>query len=128
MRQHLRKVLTLINQTDADVAVVEIGASPLEPYNGDIAIEEIQDNIKCTILCASEPYAVYGVMKSFNVKPTIVSGIATNTYAGIDLIKKLCNVTALNLIDPASLPALRGIFTERLGLSFPKHLDIQQVV
>ena len=32
----------LISSINADIAVVEIGASPLEPYNGDMAIESIR--------------------------------------------------------------------------------------
>lgn len=114
----LKKLISLIEATDANVAVVEIGASPLEPYNGDIAISEIKNNVKCTILCASDPYAVYGVMKSFNLKPSIVSGVATNTLAGIQLIEKLCGVTAINIIDPEHLPKLRAILGDQLDLNF----------
>ena len=114
----LKKLISLIQSTDADIAVIEIGASPLEPYNGDIAIASIKDNVKCTILCASDPYAVYGVMKSFNLKPSIVSGIATNTHAGIKLIEKLCGVTAINIIDPEQLPRLREILGDQLQVDF----------
>ena len=114
----LKKLISLIEATDADIAVIEIGASPLEPYNGDIAIASIRNNVKCTILCASDPYAVYGVMKSFELKPSIVSGIATNTHAGIKLIEKLCGVTAINIIDPEQLPRLREILSEQLQLDF----------
>jgi hypothetical protein len=116
----LKKLLSLMAGTKADVAVVECGASPLEPYNGDIAISEIRDLVKCTILCASDPYAVYGVMKSFNVKPTITSGVATNTQAGIDLIQNLCGVEACNLLDPQSLPFLRKVLARKFNICFPQ--------
>ena len=102
----------------ADVAVVEIGASPLEPYNGDVAIEAIRDCIKCTVLCASDPYAVYGVMKAFDLKPDIVSGVATNTKAGITLIEKLCDVKAFNLLDYDTTPQLKQILKEKLRPAF----------
>jgi hypothetical protein len=115
-RKKLVQLLSIINSINADVAVIELGASPLEPYNGDIAFEELKENIKCTILCASDPYAVYGVMKSFNLKPDLVSGIATNTFAGAELIEKLCNVKALNLIDPKTTPELRSILSKRLNI------------
>ena len=115
-RKKLIQLLSKINSVKADVAVIELGASPLEPYNGDVAFEELKDNIKCTVLCASDPYAVYGVMKSFNLKPDIVSGIATNTYAGSELIEKLCKVKALNLIDPRTSKELKNILSEKLNI------------
>jgi hypothetical protein len=114
-RKKLVQLLSKISLVNADVAVIELGASPLEPYNGDIAFEELKENVKCTILCASDPYAVYGVMKSFNLKPDLVSGIATNTFAGAELIEKLCNVKALNLIDPKTSQELRSILSKRLN-------------
>ena len=112
----IRTLLSLIAGTDADVAVVEIGASPLEPYNGNIAIRGIAKHIKCVILCASDPYAVYGVMKSFNMRPDLVSGVATNTFGGMELIKKLCGVNAFNIINPQNWPELRRILVDKLEL------------
>ncbi len=110
----LYKLLSMIMRSKADVAVIEIGASPLEPYNGDIAIEAIKHNVRCVILCASDPYGVLGVMKSFDLTPSIVGGPAANTIGGVELIEKLCNVRALNLIDPQNLPCLKEILTTRL--------------
>jgi len=118
----LRKLLSMIANTNTEVAVLEIGASPLEPYNGDIAIEAIRKQIKCVVLCASDPYAVYGVMKSFNLKPTIVCGPATNTLGGIDLINKLCNVKALNILDNDTLPELKEILHSNLKLKSNKKI------
>ena len=115
-RKKLIQLLSQIQETEADVAVIELGASPLEPYNGDVAFEELKDSVKCTILCASDPYAVYGVMKSFKLKPDIVSGIATNTFAGSELIEKLCGVKAMNLIDPETAVELRSILSKKLGV------------
>lgn len=115
---YLKKVeymKNLISSIDADVAVIEIGASPLEPYNGDIAIEAIRKHVKCVILSASDPYAVYGLMKAFNIKPDIVTGVSTNTIAGSELVEKLCGVTALNLIDPITLPKLKKILGKSFG-------------
>lgn len=103
-----------ISSVKADVAVIEIGASPLEPYNGDIAIEVIRDSIKCIILSASDPYSVYGLMKAFNIVPDIVTGISTNTIAGSQLVEKLCGVTALNLIDSDTMPKLKKILAKAL--------------
>ena len=115
-RNKLIHLLSHINTLEVDVAVIELGASPLEPYNGDVAFEELKDSVKLTVLCASDPYAVYGVMKSFRIKPDIVSGIATNTFAGSELIEKLCKVKALNLIDPCTSIELKSILAEKLNL------------
>ncbi|MBE9489803.1 MAG: DUF1611 domain-containing protein [Bacteroidetes bacterium] len=107
----------LISSVDADVAVIEIGASPLEPYNGDLAIEAIRGQIKCIILSASDPYAVFGLMKAFNIKPDIVTGVSTNTLGGRELVEKLCDVTALNLIDPETTPKLKHILNRSFGFT-----------
>ncbi len=116
-KEAVKKMLSLIAKSQPDVAVIEIGASPLEPYNGDIAIKAIKKQIKCTVLCASDPYAVLGVMKSFHLKPTIVSGPAANTYGGVELIKNLVGIDALNLIEQQNIPMLRDILREKLGLA-----------
>lgn len=123
--QHkLQQLLSRIALVNADVAVIEIGASPLEPYNGDIAINAIRDQIKCTVLSASDPYAVYGLMKAFDLVPDIVTGIATNTLAGVRMVEKLCNVRALNLIDPRTQPTLERILKEAL-MSIPGSRNAQ---
>lgn len=115
-RAALETMLSLIARENPDVAVIEIGASPLEPYNGALAIEAIKKQIKCTVLCASDPYAVLGVMKGFHLKPTIVSGPAANTYGGVELIKKLVGIDALNLIEQNNIPRLQKILSKRLGI------------
>ena len=115
-KEALKILLSLMNKTDTEVAVIEIGASPMEPYNGASAIAAIKDNIKCTVLCASDPYAVYGVMKAFGTRPHVVSGLATNTQAGVDLIEKLCDVRALNLIDHNTRRQLQVILEKTLDL------------
>jgi hypothetical protein len=112
----LRALLSLTAQTDPDVLVVEAGASPLEPYNGDVAVDVLGDRVRCTVLCASDPYAVVGVMSAFGTAPDLVSGRATSTEAGVDLIRKLCDIEALNLLDQHSYPRLDQILRARLGL------------
>lgn len=112
----LQFMLSAIQTSKPDVAVIEIGASPLEPYNGECAIKAINDQVVCTILCASDPYAVLGVMKSFDFKPTIVSGPAVNTLGGIELVKKLCNVDALNLIEKKNIKELNNILRRKLHI------------
>jgi len=114
-RESLDAVLRMIASESPDVAVVEAGASPLEPYNGDTLVEVIGAQVRCTVLCASDPYAVVGVVQGFGIVPDIVSGIATNTSAGIDLIQKLTGLEALNIHDPESRPRLRRILADTLS-------------
>lgn len=113
----LRQLLNKISQQKADVAIIEIGASPLEPYNGDMAINAIREHVKCTILSASDPYAVYGLMRAFDIVPDIVTGIASNTLAGINMVDKLCKVKALNLIDSTTTKELKQILSSTTGFS-----------
>lgn len=94
-----REAITPVLQrgSDADVVVAEVGASPLEPYNGETVIDLVDDRTAFTVLCASDPYAVVGLETAFGRSPDLVTGIATNTSAGIDLIDELCTYPALNL-------------------------------
>ena len=116
-REVIRPLLHHIDSLKPDIAVIEAGASPLEPYNGTAAIEEIgEDNIRCRILCASDPYAVVGVEKAFGLRPHLVTGPATSTSSAIDLVKKLTGVDALNVMDPECLPELRKVLRETLDL------------
>lgn len=97
-----------------DVVVAEAGASPLEPYNGDVAIRLLAANVQVTLLCASDPYAVVGVMHAFEIQPDLIAGRATSTEAGVALIEKLAGIPALNMFDPASAPKLASFLRERL--------------
>ena len=115
-KTQLKQLLSLIQEQEADIAIIEIGASPLEPYNGAIAFDAIKDQIKCTVLCASDPYAVLGLMKAFKLIPDIVSGITSNTEAGRQLVRTLCGVEALNLIDPTTQGVMRHILQDTTGL------------
>ena len=54
-RAALRNLLSRMAAMEADALVAEVGASPLEPYNGAAAIEEIGANVRCTVLSASDP-------------------------------------------------------------------------
>jgi len=116
-RAAIRPLLAHIAARGADFLVAEAGASPLEPYNGAAAIDELGDSISLTILCASDPYAVVGVMRAFNLKPDLVTGPATNTTAAIDLVGKLTGVPGINIVDPASIGAFRAFLVAKLGLS-----------
>lgn len=99
---------------EPDVAVVEVGASPLEPYNGSVAVERLQDHVAFTLLCASDPYAVVGIMAAYDATPDLVSGPASNTRAGVDLTQELSGVRTVNVRDREALPELRVLLLEAL--------------
>ena len=118
----LKFMLGNIQKQNADIVVIEIGASPMEPYNGSLAIKYINPHVKFRILCASDPYAVYGVMKAFGAKPDLVSGIGTNTKGGRQLIKKLCDVESLNIIYPDQQIKLMALLNDKLASTFDRTL------
>ncbi len=113
----LNSLLSRIAATGADILVAEAGASPLEPYNGSVAMEMIDKHVKMMVLCASDPYAVMGVQHAFGRQPDLVCGPASNTEAAVELVDKLCGVPALNLMRRRSRPALRELLRARLGLA-----------
>jgi hypothetical protein len=115
-RAAIRPLLNHINDLGPDLLVVEAGASPLEPYNGAALIDELGDNVVCTILSASDPYAVVGVQQAFGLVPDIVTGPAADTSAAVELVYKLTGLPALSIIDPAAKAPFRQFLIEKLGL------------
>ena len=107
-------LLSRIESIMPDVAVIEAGASPLEPYNSDLVVEAVKDNVVLMVLSASDPYAVLGVQSAFDIVPDLITGPATNTSAGIELVEKLTGIKALNLLDHTSLPRLREILATKI--------------
>jgi hypothetical protein len=115
-REALIPLLGRIAEQHADVAVIETGASPLEPYNSDTAIELIEDSVRMIILSTCDPYAALGVMTAFDVRPHLITGVATNTDAGVSLISKLTGVEALNVRDTGAWPRLTALLRSQLDL------------
>lgn len=116
-REAIRPLIRHIETRKPDFLVAEAGASPLEPYNGAAMIDELGDNICCTILCASDPYAVVGVQQAFDLKPDLVAGPATNTSAAINLVTKLTGVPAINVTEPGALQTMRVFLESKLKIS-----------
>lgn len=107
-------LLSRIESLNADIAVVEAGASPLEPYNSDSVVEAVKDNISLLVLSASDPYAVLGVQSAFGITPDLITGPATSTSAAVELVEKLTGIKALNLLDPESVPQLRELLSAKV--------------
>lgn len=115
-RRALGLVFDLIAAERGDVVVAEVGASPLEPYNGTAAIEELGDAVRFTLLAASDPYAVGGVMSAFETRPDVVAGVATSTTAGIELIGKLTGLPAVNVLRSEDDARLDSMLAAKLAL------------
>lgn len=115
-RAAIRPLISHIDKIKPDFVVAETGASPLEPYNVAAAMDELGDTTCCTILAASDPYAVVGVEKAFGTEPDLVTGPAANTSAAVDLVKKLTGVPAINVIDRSTLPEFRAFLERKLDL------------
>lgn len=99
----------------ADVAVVEAGASPLEEYNGAALASLIGDRVCFTLLCASDPYAVAGLVSAFGARPDLVAGGAANTTTGVALVEKVSGLRAVNLHDPANHILLKRMLEHHLA-------------
>ena len=109
-------LLSLLAERRPDVVVAEAGASPLEPYNGDLAVGLLGDRVRCTVLCASDPYAVAGVIDAFGTRPDVVSGPATGNEAAVALIERLTGgLPTANLIEDPTGRALAELLEERFG-------------
>lgn len=113
-RLRLQKLLTMISDAKPDIVVAEAGASPFEPYNGSIVLEEIKNQIACTVMCAADPYAVVGVKESFGLHPDIISGIVSDTSAGIQLVEKLTGVPTAAISDRHSRTKLGEIILAKI--------------
>jgi hypothetical protein len=116
-RQAIRPVLARMASCGADVAVVEAGASPLEEYNGAALADLVGAQVAFTVLCASDPYAVVGLVDAFGSKPDVVAGGAANTTTGAELVSRLSGLPALNLADPHTHADLRERLLRALGFA-----------
>jgi hypothetical protein len=124
-RELLRHLLHRIAALQPDVVVAESGASPLEDYNGQIVMEEIREQVRCTILCASDPYAVVGVIQGFSgfrIDPDVITGVGTSTTAGVNIVERLTGKRAINLLDRSRHEEYGRLMLERLRLERPLEL------
>jgi hypothetical protein len=114
--QALHELLAKVAAVEPDVLVAEAGASPLEPYNGEAALRLMEPHLGMLVVCASDPYAVAGVVDAFDRRPDLVSGRAASTDAGIALVERLTGLVALNVLERGSQDVLDRMLEERLGL------------
>jgi len=114
-RPALSRLLSIMAGLEADVVVAEIGASPLEPYNGTSAIEAIRDSVVMNILCASDPYAVSGALSAYDLRPDLVTGPTSNTEAGIQLVSRLTGLHAMDLRKSGFASELDALLASRVS-------------
>lgn len=111
----LETLLSMIANTGADVAVCEIGASPLEPYNGDAALARLKPCVRLVALCANDAYSAYGFCQVCDCAADFVTGPAANNSASRALVKKLTDLPAFDLSDGADVSKLRALLGEKLS-------------
>lgn len=111
----LEALLAMIADTSADVAVCEIGASPLEPYNGDAALARLKPSIQLAALCANDAYAAYGFCQACDCAVDFVTGPAANNSASRALVEKLTKLPALDLSAKQHVAKLRSLLGETLA-------------
>jgi hypothetical protein len=114
-RGYVRQLLTRIAAEKPDIVVAEVGASPFEPYNGEIVLQEMKEQICCTVLCACDPYSVLGAIQNFRLQPDIISGIVSDTTAGIKLVENLTGIKAITLSNQESQQQLNQILQVKLS-------------
>lgn len=120
-RKVLPTIFGLLASKKPDCVVLELGASPCEPYNGDVVLQEIlssdKRNQNFVILCASDAYSVVGFHNILatitDVQADVVSGIAANTSTAREFVKELSGIPALSLETDASVHKLRSMLYER---------------
>lgn len=111
----LETLLDRMARTGADSALGEIGASPAEPYNGDIALSRLAPHVKLMALCASDAYAVQGFIAACALRPDFVTGPAANNSASRALVEKLTGLPALDLGDEEAVAALGILLEDRFA-------------
>lgn len=109
----LETLLDRMARTGAEVALGEIGASPSEPYNGDVALTRLAPHVRLMVLCASDAYAVQGLCSVCGLRPDLVTGPAANNSASRALVARLTGLPALDLQDADGVAALRVLLEER---------------
>jgi len=118
-RAALELLMSRMARADVDVAVVESGASPLEPYNGTLAVDAFRPAVRMTVLCASDPYSVLGMKEAFGLDPDLVTGPASNTAAGVELVRRFVDAPCLDVRDPKTAPELDALLRDHLGTRVP---------
>jgi hypothetical protein len=112
---HVDRLLGLLADQPVDIAVVEAGASPMEPYNGAVAIERLRPHARLTLLAASDLYAVLGAVDHLGVRADAVVGRVASTSAGVAIVQQQTGVPAFDPLAAGSAAVLDELL-DQLGL------------
>jgi hypothetical protein len=113
---YVDRMLRLLADQPVDVVVAEIGASPMEPYNGDVAMRLLRPHVCLTLLAATDLYAALGASEHLDLRPDLVVGRVASTSAGITIVERATGVPTLNPLDLEALPRLDAMLA-RLPLA-----------
>ena len=69
------------------------------------------------MLCASDPYAVRGVIDAFDATPDLVAGRVAATSAGVDLVARLTGLEAIDVTDPGQVGRIDAHLERALAAS-----------
>jgi hypothetical protein len=109
---HVDRMLGLLADQPVDLLVVEAGASPMEPYNGAVAIERLRPHARLTLLAASDLYAVLGAVDHLGVRPDAVVGRVVSTSAGVAIVERETGIRAFDPLTAGSAAVLDGMLDQ----------------
>ena len=102
-------MLLKVADEPVDIVVAEAGASPMEPYNGEVAIQRLAPHVRLTMLAATDLYAALGAIDHLGVKPDVIVGRVASTTAGVKIVQEVTGLPAINPLSPDSQEPLDGL-------------------
>ena len=103
-----RSLLHAIAQKRPDVIVIELGDGLIGEYGVDAILADaaIQEALTGVVLCANDPVAAWGGVRlledTYNIKPVVVTGPATDNAVGVDQIKTRMGLPGINALSSAA--------------------------
>ncbi len=103
-----RALLHAIAQKQPDVIVIELGDGLIGEYGVDAILADpaIQSALTGVVLCANDPVAAWGGVRlledTYNIKPVVVTGPATDNAVGVDQIKTRMGLPGINALSNAA--------------------------
>lgn len=110
----LKHILARVAETEPDVFIAEIGASPLEPYNGKTAMALLEGHVRMFALAASDPYAAFGFCQAVAMRPDFITGAAANTEAAVKLVEALTDLPVIDISAPDATEAVADLLRRKL--------------
>jgi len=107
-----------------DVIVAELGDGLLGTYGVDaiLAADDLRSTFSAVVLAANDPVAAWGgiqlLEREYGIRPTAVTGPATDNAVGTDLIENRFGIPAANARIDA--PKLAAAVLAALGLAPPR--------